>query len=47
MIQVRGERILSQNRLELKEIERPKKVRSKRRNVSREKRVGKLERTPK
>ena len=43
-IQVRGERVLSENRLERKR-RRPKKARSKRRQASREKRARKLERT--
>ena len=45
MIQVCGERVLSENRMKRKS--RPKKTRSKIRKASREKLVSKLERTPK
>ena len=48
MIQVCGERVLSENRMKRKRLsDQKKKTRSKRRKGSREKRARKLERTPK
>ena len=47
MIQVCGERVLSENRMKRKRLsDQKKKTRSKRRKGSREKRARKLERTP-
>ena len=47
MIQVFGERVLSENRMKRKRLSDQKKTRSKRRKASREKREGKLKRTSK
>ena len=47
MIQVCGERVLSENKMKRKRLsDQKKKTRSKRRKGSREKRARKLERTP-
>ena len=45
MIQVCGERVLSENRMKRKRLSDQKKTRSRRRKGSREKRARKLERT--
>ena len=45
LIQVRGERVLSENRLERRRQSKKKKARSKRRKASPEKRARKLDRT--
>ena len=47
MIQVFGERVLSENRMKRKRLSDQKKTRSRRRTASREKRAGKLKITSK